>query len=95
MSKRRASPRIKECLGGNVAPEFDEDICSYYRKIYYESMDCITNDTSDRFEQQDFIKYIKLENLLIKAAKGDDYHAKYDDVLSKYPKDFDENQFQV
>ena len=58
-------------------------------------MDCITNDTSDRFEQQDFIKYIKLENLLIKAAKGDDYHVKYDDVLSIYPKDFDENQFQV
>ena len=58
-------------------------------------MDCITNDTSDRFEQQDFIKYIKLENLLIKAAKRDDYHAKYDDVLSIYPKDFDENQFQV
>ena len=31
--KRRAPLRIEECLGGNAAPEFEEDIVSYNRKI--------------------------------------------------------------
>ena len=39
--------------------------------------------------------YIKLGNLLIKAAKGDAFHAVYDDVLSICRKDFDDNRFQV
>ena len=43
------------------------------RKIYYEALDCITNAITDRFDQQDFKTYTKLENL-IKVAKGDDFH---------------------
>ena len=35
--------RIDEYLGGNTAPEFGEDIVFYYRKIYYEALDSITN----------------------------------------------------
>ena len=34
--KRRAPARIEECLEGNAAPKFDENIVSYYRKIYYK-----------------------------------------------------------
>ena len=52
--KRRAPPRIKECLGENAVPEFDEDNVPYYRKIYYEALDCITNTITDCFDQQDF-----------------------------------------
>ena len=48
--KRGGPPRIEECLGGNTAPEFDEDIVSYYRKIYYEALDIITNPITDHFD---------------------------------------------
>ena len=48
--KRGGPPRIEECLGGNAAPEFDEDIVSYYRKIYYEALDIITNPITDHFD---------------------------------------------
>ena len=41
--KKRAPPTIEEYLRGNAAPEFDKDIVSYYRKIYHEALDCITN----------------------------------------------------
>ena len=34
---------------------------------------------------------MKLENLLIKAAKRGDFHAEYDNILSIYRKDFDDN----
>ena len=67
--KRKAPSRIEECLGGNAAPEFDEEIVSYYRKIYYEAPDCITNAIIDRFDQQDFKTYIKLEKFLIRHQK--------------------------
>ena len=40
--KRRAPPRIEECLVGNAAPDCDEDIVSYHMKIYYEALDFIT-----------------------------------------------------
>ena len=80
---RRAPSRIEECVGGNALPEFEEDIISYYRKIYYEAPDCITNAILDRFDQKDFKTYIKLENLLIKAPIP-----YYNEVLSIYPKGF-------
>ena len=32
---RRAPPRTDEYPGGNAAPEFEEYIVSYYRKVYY------------------------------------------------------------
>ena len=41
--KKRAPPTIEEYLRGNAAPEFDKDIVSYYRKIYHEALDFITN----------------------------------------------------
>ena len=41
------------------------------------------------------IALTKLKNLLIKEAKGDEFYAEYDDVLSIYRKDFDDNRFQV
>ena len=85
--KGRAPYRIEECLRKNAAPQFDEDTVSYYRKIYNEVLDCITNNITDHFDQQEFKTYIKLENLLTKKAKGDDFHAEYDDVLSIYRKD--------
>ena len=31
--KKRAPARIEECLDGSVAPEFDDDVVSHYRKI--------------------------------------------------------------
>ena len=67
----------------------------YYGKIYYEALDRKTNVITDCFDQQVFKTHIKLEDLLIKATKGDDFHAGYDDVVSIYRKDFDDNRFQV
>ena len=93
--KKRAPARIEECLGGSAAPEFEDDVVSHYRKIYYESLDCIINAIEDRFDQEDFKTYIKLENLLLKAAKRSDFDSKYNDVMALYDSDFDGIQFPV
>ena len=49
-TKRRAPPRIEECLGVNAAPDFDQNIISYYKNIYHESLDCITDAITDRID---------------------------------------------
>ena len=36
--KRRAPPRIEECLRRNAVPEVDKDNVSYYRKFLYEAL---------------------------------------------------------
>ena len=48
--EKRAPPRFEECFGRNAAPESDVGIVSYYRKIYCESLDCITNAINDCFD---------------------------------------------
>ena len=72
--KKRVPPRIEERLGGNATPGSDKHIVSYNRKVYCEALDYITNAITNRLDQHDFKTYIKLENLLIKAVKGDDFH---------------------
>ena len=64
-------------------------------EIYDKALDCITNAIADHFDQQDFEPYIKLKNFFIKAVKGVDLLAEYNDHLSIYRKDFDENRFKV
>ena len=80
--KKLAPARIEECLGGSAAPEFNDDVVSHYRKIYYKSLGCIINAIEDWFNQEDFKTYIKLENLLPKAAKGSDFDSKYNDAMT-------------
>ena len=87
--KKRAPDRIEECLGGSAAPEFVDDVVSYYRKIYYESLGCIINAIEDRLDHEDFKTYIKLENLLLKAANRSDFDSQYNDVMALYDCDFD------
>ena len=43
-------------------------IC-HYRRVYCECLVCIINAVEELFDQKDFRTYVKLENLLLKAAK--------------------------
>ena len=58
-------------------------------------MHCIVNAIEDRFDQEDFKTYVKLENLLLKAAKGSDFDSEYNDVMALYDSDFDGIRFHV
>ena len=79
--KRRAATRIEEFFGGKASSEYANDVISRYRRIYFESLDCIINATEDLFDQEDFRTYVKLENVLLKAAKGDAFIQEYNDVI--------------
>ena len=86
---------MEECLEESTEPEFDDNVVSHFKKVYYETLDCIINAIEDRFDQEDFKTYIKLENLLLKAAKGSDFNSEYNDIMALYDSDFDGIQFHV
>ena len=93
--KRRAPTRTEELFGGKSAPDYDNDVISNYYRTYFETLDCIINPTADRYDQADFRIYVKLKNLLLKAAKGDVFIQAYNDDMAIYSSDFDKNRFQA
>ena len=93
--KKRAPTRIEQFFGGSAAPEYANDIISHDRGIYSETLYLIINATENQFDQEDFRRYVKLENVLFRAAKGDIFIQEYNDVMAVNGIDFSENRFQV
>ena len=91
LSRRRRPPSRIDDYYERAAPEFPADVISHYRRIYFESLDCIISAIRDRFDQEGYRIYIQLENLLLKAAKGDNFIKEYDVVMEIYACDFDKN----
>ena len=46
-------------------------------------------------DQEDYRIYVQLENVLLKAAKDDNFIKEYDAVMETYACDFDKNRFHV
>ena len=49
LSRRRRPPSRIDDYYGKAAPEFPADVISHYRRIYFESLDCIISAIRDRF----------------------------------------------
>ena len=92
--KRRAQTRTEEFFGGKAAVKYAHDVTFHYRRIYFESLDLIINAIEDRFDQEDFRTYFKLENPLFKAAKDNVSSQEYN-VMAIHCSDVHENRFQV
>ena len=46
---------------------------AHYRQFYFEALDLITNCISQRFDQRGYQNYKFLQELLVKAVKGEEY----------------------
>ena len=62
----------------------------YYRQIYYKAIDNIINLLQNRFEQPGYQVYCKLEQLLSKACKQENFDAELQFISSFYKDDFNE-----
>ena len=90
--KRRTPTRIEDLFGRNAAPEYANDVIFHNHRINFESLDYIIV-IEHRFGQEHFRSNVKLENLLLKAAKGNVFIEEYNDIMAIYSSDFDENRF--
>ena len=63
---------------------FHEKFDDFARQIYFEVLDLLINAIKNRFEQEDYKRYIILENLLLKCAKNESYADELETVFNNY-----------
>ena len=86
LPRQRRAPRWFE--EGSALPEFHTNPEDMYRQIYHEALDLLKATITDRFDQKDFKMYAQCEQLLLKAAKGQNYESEYENVTKFYGSDF-------
>jgi hypothetical protein len=87
--QRKRPKRHDSGIGEARIPESDT-VEDYYRPIFYEALDLIVNGIKERFDQQGYKVYVKLEELLIKAANKKEYEEEFKFIAEFYMGDFDE-----
>ena len=68
---------------------------SFYCRIYYEAIDLIVESIRDRFDPPGYRVYQCLENLLLKAAKQEDFTEELQLAVSTYTSDIHESNLQM
>ena len=58
-------------------------------------MDLVINSISDRFNQKGYQTYQHVEDLLLKAAQGQEYRAEFEFVVDFYGSDFIPSQLDM
>lgn len=82
--KRRVPQRLQV---GTTSGTFHSNPEDRYRQIYYEALDFVVQAVRDRFDQPGYRVYQNLQELVIKACKGEDYEDQLKAVLDIYKDD--------
>ena len=91
--KRRAPSRFE--VGSSSTHSFHVSPDDYYRQIYFEALDHVIGAIRDRFDQPGYKTYRNLEELVLKACKGESYNAELDTVCSFYGSDLSKAQLEA
>ena len=85
LPRRRKMPKRFEV--GNALPEFPSEPEDYYRRVYFEGLDLIVQAISDRFGQPGYRTYRNLQELILKAIRGEDFKSELEFVCNLYGSD--------
>ena len=85
LPRRRKVPLRYE--SGKAPAEYHSTPKGYYRQIFYEALDLITQAIESRFDQPGYRTYRCLEDLVLKAANKEDYSEELKSVTSVYGSD--------
>ena len=72
---------------GTSAEEFHATPEDQYRAIYFEVLNHVTSAIKQRFDQPGYRVYRTIQDLVLKAAQGDDYVEELDAVVKVYGND--------
>ena len=82
--KRKAPQRFQIGTTGGDFHAAPEDC---YRQVYYEALDFVIRAVGDRFDQPGYRVYQNLQELFLKACKGEAYQDELATVLAIYKDD--------
>ena len=91
----RSHKRPKRYEDGSSSSHTHHTPQDYFRSMYFEALDLITNSITDRFDQPDFQTYAKLQELLLKAGKKEAYDDEYSFVCSFYGDDINPSRLKI
>ena len=80
---------------GTSAGEFHATPEDQYRAIYFEVLDHVTSAIKQSFDQPGYHVYRTVQDLVLKAAQGDDYVDELDEVLKVYGNDLRRSQLHT
>lgn len=89
LPRRRKAPRryeVGESDSSGVTPCSPQD---HYRVTYFEAIDTVIGCISDRFQQEGYRMYCKVEQLLLKTEQ--DHGGEVDEILKFYGSDFEKD----
>lgn len=90
--KRRAPQRFEV---GSSTGDYHVTPEAHYRQIYYGALDHVVEAIKDRFDQPGYRIYHNLEELVVKACKGEPYNAELDNVCAFYKDDLSRSQLEA
>lgn len=88
--KRKAPARYEVGAGQGQHPS---TVVEVYRPIYFECLDHVISCIQDRFDQPGYVVLRQLEDLLLKAAKGECFNQEMESVMQQYKNDFTRSSF--
>ncbi len=88
LRKKRAPQRFDDHSSTGNYHSSPED---HYRAIYFEALDATTSCIQNRFEQEGFQTYSRLEQLLIRGDTG----SENDDLFDLYHDDFNRSTLEA
>ena len=93
LPRKRRAPQCYEV--GSSAGSFHESPEVHYRQIYFGALDHAIEAIHDRFDQPGYRIYQNLEQLIVKASKGNSYNDELDEVCRFYGSDLSRDQLEV
>ena len=75
--------------------ETPTDVQALYRPIFFEALDLVISGIKARFDQPGYKTYIKLEELLVKAANKEEYESELMFVVDFYKDDINEGELRT
>ena len=91
----RKRKRPAKLLNENEAYLYDEvsDLKTFYRRIYFDAIDTVTNCIKTRFSQPGYRTIRNIEQLILNVINGLEYQNQLEYVLSHYSKEI--NQYRL
>ena len=90
--RRKAPKRLEVGCGEPSHPQSPKDM---YRRFYFEALDLVISAINNRFDQPGYQTYRNLQELLLKAARGQDFHKEFEYVVDFYGSDFQSSQLDT
>ena len=67
---------------------FPSNVREHYRHVYFAAFDSTVESIKERFNQEDFKRYASLQELFLRAVRGERWNEEMEEVVAVYREDF-------